>query len=159
MRKLLFGLVLILVSVSVAASHNLYHDRYGDPDRYDPYDRYSDYDPYDDRYDRNYDDRYRYDGYIPDDAYYSHSRYGSPYYDPVIYGGLGNYYYRGGYAGTGFPGSRYVPFGNIYRYEFGSNARYSGYGGYNSYGGYGSACLTGCPGYGAPINRPYGVGY
>lgn len=163
MRKLLFGLLFILLSFSVSASHDYYDDRYDDRrynDRYDPYDQYSGYDrSYDDRYynDRNYDDRYRYDGYVPDDAYYSHSRYGSPYYDPVIFGGLGNYYYDGYYLGSGHPlaGSRYVPFGNVYRYDLG----YSYYGYYGPYYGPYGYCVTGCPGWGAPINRPLGIGY
>lgn len=142
MRKLsLFGLLFLMFSISVSASHMDW--------RNDPY-----------------------WGYVPDDASYSHSRYGASYDDPVIFGGLGNSYYRGGYVGTGFPatGSRYVPFGNIYRYggyenyEYGNYNGYGQYGSYGNYGGYGSGygyygCATGCPGYGAPINRPYGIGY
>ena len=154
MRKLfIFGLLFLILSISVSAS---YMDWRNDP----------------------------YQGYVPDDASYAYSRYGSPYYDPVIFGGLGNSYYRGGYVDSGFPlaGSRYVPFGNIYRYDgnsyggydtygYGYDSPYNSYGyggynsGYNSYGynsynsNYGYGCLTGCPGYGAPINRPFGVGY
>ena len=140
----LFPLFLLILPFA-AASHyddSYYDDRYRDDPYYDRYSQdsyYERYDPYyTDRYD-DYDDRYRYDaGYAPRDAYYSHSRYPSRYDDPVIYGGLGNYYYDGYYVGSGHPlaRSRYVPFGNIYRYDL-------------SYGYSYYSCYTGCPGWGA----------
>ncbi|MBI1969378.1 hypothetical protein HYS48_01675 [Candidatus Woesearchaeota archaeon] len=86
------------------------------------------------------------------------------FYDPVIFGGLGNSYYAGGLYATGFPfyanqPSLYIPRGNFYRYEadYGYGAGYGA--GFSDSAYYGSACLTGCPGYGSPANRIYGVGY
>src|SRR3989344_5223090 len=97
----------------------------GSPYNYQNYNSYNPYGQYQ-QYGNQYDP---YRPYYVDPSTnfsYAYSRSGPGYYDPVIYGGLGNYYYAGGYVGSGFPitGSRYTPFGNIYRYDG------------NSYGGY-----------------------
>jgi len=71
------------------------------------------------------------------------------YYDPVIFGPLGNAYYAGQFAYTYFP---FTPGQAVNYYASGPYYRYEAP--YRSYGGYGS-------GYGSynPAYRIYGVGY
>ena len=82
------------------------------------------------------------------------------YYDPVIFGPLGNAYYGGQFMYSYFPftGNQLVNYyaaGPYYRYEAPYRGSY-GYGG----GYYGAGVpVTGTPGFNAPANRIYGVGY
>lgn len=86
------------------------------------------------------------------------------YYDPVIFGPLGNAYYGGQFAYTYFPFTpgqavNYYANGPFYRYEAPYRGAYGAGRGYGA-GSYGNGFpLTGVPGFNAPANRIYGIGY
>ena len=139
MKKLIsFFVGLLLVLTSVAASHN-YERGTGVPSQY------------------------AYDfPYGPYGTSIAENEEFSGYYDPVIFGPLGNVYYGGQFMYSYFPftGNQLVNHytaGPYYRYE----APYRGSYGYGYGGGYYGAgvSVTGVPGFNAPANRIYGVGY